>query len=167
MPWSSSEGKSQARAFLREFSLSSILDIGVGAGGWYDLLSDDHPNATWHGIEIFPPYVSRFDLEQRYDKIFISDARDIPIKFLLPRYDLAIFGDVIEHMKVSEAVNTVFRFPWTRALISVPIVEYPQGELEGNPYETHISTWSASEVETHFPVYRHWCGPQMGVFLLA
>lgn len=60
----------------------------------------------------------------------------------LPEADVAILGDVAEHLSADEAQRL-----WQRAgatarkavYLSIPIVHYPQGEIEGNP--TSI-TWS-------------------------
>lgn len=165
MPYSSSEGKPEAVEFVQALDAHTVIDIGPGAGTWFDLLHPLWPRAIWECVEIWRPYVERFSLRQKYDRVHIADALRIPLYSLRGSYDLAIFGDVIEHMAKGLAVHMVERIPWKRALISVPIVEYPQGPYEGNPYEEHIATWSAKDVCEAFTVTKQWTGAELGVFL--
>jgi hypothetical protein len=92
---------------------------------------------------------------------------------LLANYDLAIFGDVIEHMERERAVRMVNELPWKHALISIPIGEYVQGPEGGNPYEAHIETWDEQQIVEAFRPVKGWSGPivsepghRVGVFLL-
>lgn len=142
MPWSSDEGKDWIVQRVRDLQPASILDIGPGAGTYAKLLRPALDPATkFHAIEIHEPYVERFGLRDLYDRIEIGDCREV--KF--PRLDVVILGDVIEHMTLHEAEQVWFK---ARAaakqavFLSLPIVEYPQDECEGNPHEAHVQTWS-------------------------
>jgi SAM-dependent methyltransferase len=165
MPGSSPEGKPQAIEMLRGLTVTSALDVGPGVGTWRALLAGVFPHARWTAIEIWEPYVAAYGLDRKYDQVIVGDAATIPLDGL--DFDLAVFGDVIEHTPKTRAVEMVERLPWRHALISVPIVEYPQGECDGNPYEAHLATWSADDVLESFPVVEHWTGVELGVFLLA
>lgn len=162
MPYSSEEGKAWAaeRAWP---PVRSVLDVGPGAGAWRRTLGPVLPGARWTALEIWAPYVERFELAELYDAVEVADARDWQPPGI---YDLAIFGDVVEHMTKAEALAMLARIPWRMALVSVPIVPYPQGPSEGNPYEAHVATWSHREALDAFPVVDHWCGQQIGVYVL-
>lgn len=174
MPGSASEGKREALEMLLALELRHVLDVGPGRGTWHDLLATFFPEAHFEAIEIFAPYVERFKLKSKYERIRIGDASSPDLKFdPWEFFDLAIFGDVIEHIERERAVSMVWRLPWRYALISIPLGEYLQGPEGGNPAEAHVATWTFAEiVETFHPV-QTWRGPirsepghEIGVFLL-
>lgn len=142
-----------------------VVDVGPGHGTWrfWTLLWNLFTDAEWTALEIWEPYVKRYRLGRWYDRVIVGDASaDIG----WPRYDLAIFGDVVEHLPRDRAVAMVLRLPWRYALISIPLGPYPQGPSEGNPHEAHLSTWSADEVCAAFPVVKWSQEGAIGVFLL-
>lgn len=151
----------------------TILDVGAGAGQWYDLLRPWFPDAKIDAVEIFAPYVERYGLRDRYDHVIIADARGDLLE-RGRRYDLVIFGDVIEHMTRSEAMTLLAGSWWRHALVSIPIGDCPQDGTEENPYEAHIETWSVPDVLAYlpgvtFPYYAEKLPPPdygRGVFLL-
>lgn len=174
MPGSSTEGKREGLEFVLGLELHHVLDVGPGVGTWRDLLVTFFPDAHFHAIEIFEPYVKRYRLESKYEQIRVADAADPALEFKpFEFYDLAIFGDVLEHIERERAVAMVWRLPWRHALISLPLGEYLQGPVAGNDAEAHVETWTGRQViETFHPV-RSWAGPivsepghEVGVFLL-
>lgn len=142
MPWSADEN--------REFLLNHIepddrvLDVGAGAGIWSDiLLSRGHSRDDIDAVEIFEPYIERFGLESKYGHIYLGDFKTL----VLPAdtYDVVILGDVLEHFELSDAMEV-----WEKArrvagtgvvLLSTPIIDFPQGEEEGNIHESHLSSF--------------------------
>lgn len=140
MPRSADEGKSWTVNRILALDPPSILDIGPGWGTYARLLRPHLPNTHFTGIEIFAPYIDKYDLTDWYDVLYIADARELPF----PDADVVILGDVIEHCEFDEALDM-----WTKArgaarlavLLSLPIIEYVQGTCEGNVSETHLHTW--------------------------
>lgn len=174
MPGSATEGKRQALEFVLDLELRDILDVGPGRGTWYDLLHTFFPEARFHGIEIYHPYLERYRLGSKYWHLRCEDASD-PELDISPwaAVDLAIFGDVIEHIERQRAIEMVWRLPWVHALISLPIGEYIQGPEGGNPHEAHVETWTEQEIVDTFRPVKGWSGPiasepghRVGVFLL-
>lgn len=45
--------------------VTTILDVGPGAGTYYDLLHPYFPLARFDAVEIFAPYVERYRLPER------------------------------------------------------------------------------------------------------
>jgi glycosyltransferase involved in cell wall biosynthesis len=133
MPWSWESVREEATHHIRKLAPRNILDIGVGAGTWQRF----YPSAQWTGVEIWEPYVERFNLKSRYTQIIIGDARQVDLK---GPYDLAILGDVLEHVEDPLALYMRVREVASHLIIQVPLGEWPQGEEEGNPHEAHIST---------------------------
>lgn len=150
MPISSSEGKDWTRQKIRELAAESLLDVGAGAGTYAKLLAQDRP-ARLTALEVFEPYVEKYGLRELYDEVLLGDARSTA----LPEADVVVLGDVAEHMTVEEAQDL-----WRRAgeaakravYMSIPIVHYPQGELEHNHHEVHVvDDWDHDKVLAAFP----------------
>lgn len=167
MPQSSAEGKDWTKA--RVFALAaegpvSVLDIGPGVGTYAKLLAGPAVSRIT-GIEIWEPYVETYRLRTYYDEIIVGDARHVD----WPAADVVIMGDVAEHMTAAEAGEL-----WDRALLSaqraiylsIPIVHYPQGHIEGNPHEHHVvDDWDHEKVLAAFPgITDFWRGTEVGVY---
>lgn len=151
---------------LKLLSPASMLDIGAGAGTYSDLFTANFPNAYQVGIEVWEPYVSEYGLEAKYDTILVGDVRDFEY---LPRADAVILGDVLEHMPVVDALEVwamAREAAYKAVYLSIPIVHYPQGELEGNPFEAHVKDdWTHDEVLDIFPgIGASWTGSIVGVY---
>lgn len=140
MPHSLRDNDEAVLAYVQAHGIKSMLDIGAGSGTYGRLLADLVP--TRHAVEVWAEYLEEFALREVYDFILINDVRHLAA---LPDndamvYDLIIFGDVLEHMTAAEGLRV---WAWAKrvarhGLISVPIVHWPQGEIDGNPYEAHV-----------------------------
>ena len=121
-----------------------VLDVGCGEGKWGRLLKDKVD--VIDGIEVWQPYIDKYDLTSYYDTLYNTDAR----KFVYEKkYNIAILGDVLEHMpqkdailflnNLKAAVDTIF--------LTIPVTVCIQdGNLIGNPFETHHYHWSDKEI---------------------
>ena len=163
MAGSDVDGKVETKDWILKNNIKTILDIGPGQGTYANLLVDVSLDKI-DGVEVWEPYVERFNLEDKYTNVFVSDVREWE-DF---DYDLVIFGDVLEHMTKEESLIV-----WEKAskmakhaIISIPIVHYPQGAWEGNPYEEHVKDdWSTDEVlETFSNIVEHDEYTNVGVF---
>ncbi|MCW2811554.1 MAG: hypothetical protein JWP61_2012 [Friedmanniella sp.] len=164
---SSAEGKQWTRDRVQALAAAgpvTVLDIGPGVGTYAKLLAGP---AVSHitGIEIWEPYVDTYRLRDYYDEVIVGDAREVT----WPAADVVIMGDVAEHMSAAEAGRL-----WERAqtsarraiYLSIPIVHYPQHEIEGNPHEHHVvDDWSHDKVLAAFPgIQDWWLGTEVGVY---
>jgi len=154
MPYSDPTNKAWTMIAIRDLDLPSdpitVVDVGAGAGIYADLLRAEYGDGVHlTGIEPWLPYYERFNLLGKYDAMSCRDARWVTNW----RYDIAIFGDVMEHMPKEDAL-TVWQAAADHAkygIISIPIIHYPQGEEEGNPYERHVKDdWTVTEVLESF-----------------
>ena len=165
---SSFEGKSQIKEWLKDLDIqhNKVLDIGAGAGTYPALYRDTLKDCKWVGVEIWEPYKEKYGSERHYDTLLIGDARVMQFNY----YDVCFLGDVLEHMTKEEAVSLVNKLQesCTYIIISIPIVEYPQGALHGNPYEAHVKPdWSHKEVvKTFSNIKEFWTGETIGVYLI-
>jgi len=162
---SSPEGKIETLVWIMNNNINSILDVGAGSGTYYDLLYNNGASvAKMDAIEVWKPYIEEANLLAKYDRVFQEDAR-VHDDY---SYDLVILGDILEHMSKDDAIAL-----WSKvsgkaknAIISIPIVHYPQGHLNGNPYEEHVKDdWTAQEVLDTFPgIVHHEEYQTVGVF---
>lgn len=139
MPYSARENDQDVVEFVQSKNIKSVLDIGPGSGTYGALLRPYVERID--AVEIWEPYVHEFGLTRIYDSVVVDDFRNWPDYALTgKKWDLIIFGDVLEHMTPEES-QRVWRHAEHMAdfgLISVPIIHYPQGAEFNNPYEVHL-----------------------------
>ncbi|SDP38860.1 Methyltransferase domain-containing protein [Nakamurella panacisegetis] len=163
---SSSEGKGWVKERVEALAGGplDVVDVGPGVGTYAKLLAGPSVGRIV-GIEIFEPYVTTYRLHEYYDEIIIGDVREVE----LPSTDVVILGDVAEHMTEEQALDL-----WARSAaaarravyLSIPIVHYPQGEIEGNEHEHHVvDDWDHDKVMSAFPgIGRYFTGNEVGVY---
>ena len=165
MPYSSDNGKAAIKRIMRRIKPATGLDIGAGSGTYAKLF----PGTLWDGVEIYQPYIEKFGLGDLYGTVMVSDIREWTLENTKKRWDVAIAGDVLEHMTVEEAkgVLATLRQLAKHVVVSIPIGYYPQDEYEGNPYEAHVKNdWTDEEVRNAFgePAFSQIDG-EIGVYL--
>ena len=113
---------------------STALDVGACDGKWFNLLGDYF---TMDAVEIFEPSVKYHRLEEKYRKVFIGNITDYV--YIRGDYDIAIFGDVVEHMPVQDAQRVLFlaQRRCKEVIVAVPY-RWPQHAMYGNQWEKHI-----------------------------
>lgn len=109
---------------------TTILDVGAGWGKYRYLL----PDYTMDACEVWVPYVNADKLVELYRNVYVADICDLEIG----QYDVIIMGDVLEHIPREKAKQLITRLvtKCKQIYVVVPYL-YPQGEVEGNPYEIH------------------------------
>jgi predicted TPR repeat methyltransferase len=88
------EGRPWMLVRLRHHAPTSILDVGCGAGTYADLVRGAGMTAELIGIEVWEPYVERFDLTARYNHLILADVRRLDP---LPPADVVILGEAQLH----------------------------------------------------------------------
>lgn len=159
MGYSLSTGKAETLTWFQTHGpFKRILDIGAGSGTYINLIKIKNQvcnDAEWVGVEAWPDYIEKFDLAKKYDHIINQDVRTLDWNSM-SQFDVAIAGDVLEHMTKSEAVELVEKIldHCNTLIISIPIIHMPQDAIEGNPYEVHVKDdWSHNEVMSTWPQY--------------
>lgn len=139
-------GKVEIAAWIREnFPADvSVLDVGACDGKWKRILPE---YTNMDAVEIWPPNAQQ--IADKYHEVFCADIADLEYG----KYDLIIFGDIIEHLDI-ETAQKVLKNAKTKCkdmIIAVPFL-YPQGEIYGNPYELHKQPDITAEVfEERYP----------------
>ena len=151
------EGKEEIVAWVKEHFRqgATCLDVGACDGRWFYLLGD---YLTMDAVEIYEPNIMKYSLYGKYRNVWPGDIAD----YKYDKYDLIIFGDVIEHMTVRQA-QKVLRYARPRCrdmIIAVPFL-YEQGEAYGNKWERHIQDDLTPELfDERYPGYQMICRPQ-------
>jgi hypothetical protein len=137
-----------------------ILDVGSGFGKWGFLIRDtfevmmgqNFDKKDWKieltGVESFSKCITPIQ-EGIYDKIINKDIFEIVDK--LPKYDVIIMGDIIEHFDKKEAhelLDKLFKHS-ENIIISTPLGFMPQGEWGGNVKEIHKSGWDLPDFKKY------------------
>jgi hypothetical protein len=77
----------------------NILDVGPGVGTYGLGLCGLKIDA----IEVHTPYIKKFNLKDIYVKVYTGDI----LTFNIDTYDYIIMGDVLEHLKASDAKDLI------------------------------------------------------------
>jgi len=146
MPFSSGRFDGSVGRFIRAAYPergTCILDVGAGQGRYRSLLSD-YPNMF--ACDVFAPYAERYDYKGRYAGHWIGSIVDIDPE-ALETFDLAILGDVLEHLEPSDAQWVLARMEAANcaAVVVVPF-SYHQEGTEENPHEEHLQPDLTREV---------------------
>lgn len=172
MPKSSREGKDIIIEWAKLCPANTILDIGAGSGTYRKLFLKNNlfVNTQWIAVEAWSPYIDEFNLNALYNKVINDDVRNVNIDNLGP-IDITFMGDVLEHITKEESiklVDSVMKIS-KHAVISIPIIDWPQNERHGNPFEKHVKDdWSDEEVMATFSKYikKSVAGNRIGVYWL-
>jgi hypothetical protein len=117
---------------------ATVLDLGAGYGKYGMLTREYVSPRRLDAVDIRPPAYPV------YDHVYVGDIRNLDslLPGDVPRYDLALFIDAIEHLDKPEAFELLDGLA-RRAhhlLVATPWGFRPQ-EIPGQPYETHRSGW--------------------------
>lgn len=160
MPVSSEKGKSIIKNwFEKQDDIRVVVDLGPGSGTYPKLLRFPRKIYDWKAIEIWAPYIKKFNLKQYYMEIRIGDIQYVE----LPKGDCAIIGDVLEHLPKAAAIRTLKKIDrnYKHVILSIPTnsskekqkfyLEDPKFAGYGNKFEEHLSVWTYQELEDLIP----------------
>jgi hypothetical protein len=155
MPTSSSYLLSPVISFMGWLNPQSVLDVGCGYGQWGVLLRQhlDHPwelhagiprwNRRIDGVEVWEPYRNPL-WDFAYSTVVVKDATSFLSGVDSDTYELALCAEVLEHMEAQKGRKLLdhLRRVSRHVLITTPDRPLLQGEVCGNPYESHHAWWS-------------------------
>lgn len=149
MPVSYHETYETFKQWIRFNKPQTAWDIGMGYGNIGAMAQIEVPTLELNGLEGWLPYLhSVHSHNKRFKRIMIADLMQC-IGKLWP-VDAVFAFDVIEHLDREDgvkALNYLRSISNMSLLVSVPIVDYAQGALEGNDYEIHRTQWKIPEME--------------------
>ncbi len=129
---------------------ASVLDLGAGYGKYGVLTREYASPQRLDAVDANPP---RYPV---YDHVYLGDLRQLDgvLPGDVPRYDLALLLDAIEHLEKAEAwalLDALLRRA-RRVLVATPWGFRPQ-EIAGQPYETHRSGWHPWEFGGRYRIH--------------
>lgn len=146
MPSSFPENFHVIAKMLMDLQPKSVLDIGPGHGK-YGLACREylHDVQKVDALEIFPPYVTP-RLKAIYDTVYVDNALD----FDYPQYDVYLIIDVLEHWDKESGHKLLSHLTKLgKVIISTPRAPGPQGAVNGNEWERHVSEWGGEDFERY------------------
>jgi SAM-dependent methyltransferase len=136
---------------VAEVQPRTVLDVGAGYGKFGNLVREYAPVERVDGVDVAPPRYPG------YDHFYIGDARDLDtiLPLDVPKYDMALFIEVIEHLDKSDAwrVLDILTRRARRVLVSTPF-GFRRQDLPELPFEIHRSGWYPWEFRRRFLVHR-------------
>jgi len=145
MPTSFRENIPDILKEIERINPKTVLDIGFGRGKYGFLIKEYYPEIKVDGLEVFKDYVKPMHKEI-YDKVIVGDIFASEI----PKYDLYLIVDVIEHWDKEKAHTLLEKLTkMGKVLVSTPRSVGPQGAEYGNIWETHVSQWGGDDFEKY------------------
>lgn len=123
----------------------SILELGCGENS--PLLKIGLGSKTY-AMDIWSPYVEAH--KQRHDYCECWEGNILTATFARQGWDAIVMCDVLEHLPKKNVEETRLLRKLDRAARKRVIIFCPNGERDnpspdGNPFQSHISVWSAAE----------------------
>ena len=117
----------------------TVIDVGVEGGKWSDLFKATGICKIIDGIEAYAPLIEINHLNEKYDHIYNMDVREYIKTPDNKKYDVAILGEILEHLTVEEAREVLDYFcdNATEVVVTVPY-QYQQDAINGNEFQEHI-----------------------------
>ena len=146
MPWSVGLFNNLLETHIAKIEPTNILDVGCGSGSYSEMFKRVAPDAVLEAVEPTERYWSEYDLMHKYHllhKMPIQEFTKLDTKI----YDVIVCFDILEHLYLSEAIDTIecLRYCSRNIIIAWP-TDVPQGNHEGNQYEKHKSNMTLSDL---------------------
>lgn len=135
------------KLIARASDLRTVLDVGPGRGKYGQMVRELRPDAHVTAMEIEDAYVELYGLWGIYNHVCVDPAYRL-LDNPDAEYDLAILGDVLEHMPKSQGLDVLHYLTYrTRYLWVQYPNRYRQGSLGGYPSEAHVSIWTRADFD--------------------
>lgn len=147
MPYSDNRLNQIIADRLVKIQPKTVLDVGAGAGKFAELIKLVVPEAKVTALEIDAGYIKEFNLTEKYHEVLNMSLQEyIDTTYNSQHdisFDLVVFGDVLEHLKKSEALDALNYFIYrSKFMLCVFPTGMIQGSFKGHVHEKHISAWS-------------------------
>lgn len=146
MPFSSNTFDSLLVDHVNKLSPETILDVGAGAGKNGKLIRNFY-KGTLDAIEPYRDSIQEYSLGKIYNNIYQLGLKDYLDHYSHNRYDLIIFGDILEHLYKSQVIDyldyLVYRTKWIIIIWPTNLV---QDDTLGSIYEIHRSNFNLKDL---------------------
>lgn len=124
----------------------TLLDVGCGSSSPVKSFSN---RLFCVGVDAHRPSIEKSRKDGIHDEYCEMDALNIGNKFDDESFDCVLASELIEHLTKGQGLkllNMMERIAKKRVIVSTPNGYMPQSEYDGNPWQVHISGWTASEM---------------------
>lgn len=146
MPFSSNTFDSLLVNHIFNLNPKNILDVGAGAGKNGKLIRDFY-KGTLDAIEPCKDSIKKYSLTTIYNNIFELGLKEYLDQYSYNRYDVVIFGDILEHLYKSEVIDyldyLVYRSKWIIIIWPTNLI---QDNTLDNQYEIHRSNFTIKDL---------------------
>lgn len=146
-------------AQFKGLNIPALTVLDVGCGNYTSPISSQMrklPFAKLISVDVHAPVIIEImrkkhilDFKCAEHTVSVFDGTDLALYEREP-IDVIIFLDVIEHINKQAGVAVLKKAmeeAKKRVLIWIPLEECPQGELDNNPHQKHVSSWTKDELE--------------------
>lgn len=162
MPYSLDIFNKHVGNYVSKVNPTSVLDVGAGAGKYRDIVTSACPGAAIDAIEPFDQYINQFNLRSKYRNVFNTSMEDFFAIDVVHKYDIIMFGDVLEHLYLQEAIGMIDAALYRcRFAFLIWPTNLPQdGDNYGNVYEMHKCNFFLKDLDRFNVQYynKAYCG---------
>ncbi len=141
-----------------------VVDFGAGLGKMGRIVREAVPQAQITAVDGCKLTAGELAQAKVYDHVHI-DMLESWIARNVERYDLAIFGDVLEHLtrrQALKAINATLRFA-SNIIVNIPLRNLHQDGHDDNPLEAHRGYFTEHCFDSRFIVReKHVASPSLG-----
>lgn len=93
---------------IKSLAPKKILDVGPGIGTYGKLSREAIPNNLQiDAVESTTDYIQKFNLKSIYNTVHNKTIQDFLYESARMEYDVAVCGDVLEHLFLHEAISVI------------------------------------------------------------
>lgn len=134
--------------YIVDLKPGRVFDLGCGIGLYGAATRVIHrteaQGIVFIGLDGFLPYLLQTTARDYYSTLIWGKIEDVVAGLIRVKADLTICMDVVEHFEKSVA-ETILKLPG-KMLVSTPLFDLQQGEVEGNKLEAHRCWFSEREL---------------------
>lgn len=144
-----------ARTVIKNIIPGTVIDFGAGMGKYGFLLRDIFGRGIKvDAVECFEDSVAWLNTLGMYRNVYHANIIDWEFR---DNYDLAIFGDVLEHLPYKQVLNLLDNLKRKKIfkyiMLVVPLNDVEQGSCGGNEAERHLCVINEERFEKHVREY--------------
>lgn len=146
MPGSSGKFNDLLSRNFAKINPSNILDVGAGSGRYGKMYHSAYPDIELIAVEPTLEYITKFNLEQVYSTVHNMTVQDF-LKINDRIFDHVLCIDVLEHLKLSEAIDVLEELVYCSKWITVIWPnDVNRGAVDSNFYEKHRSNMQLADL---------------------
>lgn len=139
---------------LINLNVKSVLDVGSGSGKYGNICKSIPQIKIIDSVEPTEKYIKDYNLNNIYTNIYQKTIQDFIVQNCTNRYDVVIFGDVLEHFLRSQAIDCIDYFLYrSKWIIALWPTFYPQDNAMDNVFEIHKSNFNISDLANKFDIH--------------